>query len=149
MGTWAVDAFGNDYAQDWAEDLQQTSNLEAVENTLDMVLGGDSTAGDMLDAPFAAEALVAIEVLARLQGKGGASTEDSAAVDEWVAQSKAKTKAKGKGEPKPRADLADKAQRAIIRILSQESELRALWEDSEHYQDWCDAVEELRARIAA
>ncbi|MBV6319566.1 DUF4259 domain-containing protein [Duganella violaceipulchra] len=137
MATWAVDAFGNDYAQDWAEDLGQISNLEAVENTLDTAL---DNAGETLDAPFAAEALVAIEVLARLQGKGGERSEDSAAVDEWVDARKAKARV--------RTDLAEKAGRAIERILSEQSELRELWADSEHYADWRAAVEELRGRIA-
>jgi len=135
MGTWAVDAFGNDYAQDWAQDLHETSNLDAVEDTLNTVL--DS--GAELEAPFAAEGLVAIEVLARLQGKGGPRTEDSASVDEWVEARKAKAR--------PRADLAEKAARAIERILSPESELRQLWEDSEHYADWRAAVEDLRTRL--
>jgi hypothetical protein len=135
MATWAVDAFGNDYAQDWAEDLHETSNLDAVADTLNTVL----ESGADLEAPFAAEALVAIEVLARLQGKGGSRTEDSAAVDEWVDERKPKAK--------PRADLAEKAGLAITRILSADSELRQLWEDSEHYADWCAAVEDLRTRL--
>ncbi|MQA18013.1 DUF4259 domain-containing protein [Rugamonas rivuli] len=138
MGTWAVDAFGNDYAQDWAEDLEQTSNLEAVESTLDTALENN---GGMLEAPFGAEALVAIEVLARLQGKGGERSEDSAAVDAWVEARKPKARV--------RTDLAEKAGRAIERILSEQSELRELWADSEHYADWRAAVEELRGRIAA
>lgn len=135
MGTWAVDAFGNDYAQDWAEDLHETSNLDAVEDTLNTAL---ETPGQ-LEAPFAAEALVAIEVLARLQGKGGVRSEDSAAVDEWVDARKAKAK--------PRADLAGKAVRVIERILSSECELCQLWQASEHDADWRAAVEELRARL--
>lgn len=137
MGTWAVDAFGNDYAQDWAEDLHETGNLDAVEDTLDTVL--DS--GAELEAPFAAEALAAIEVLARLQGKGGARSEDSAPVDEWVDARKLKA-------AKPRADLAAKAAQAIERILAPESELRQLWEESGHYADWRASVEDLRARLA-
>ena len=119
MGTWAVDAFGNDFAQDWAEDLHETTNMDAIENTLDTALAGEGE----LEAPLAAEALVAIEVLARLQGKGGERTEDSAAIDEWVEARKPKAK--------PRADLAQKAGRAIARILSADSELRQLWEESE------------------
>jgi hypothetical protein len=135
MGTWAVDAFGNDYAQDWAQDLHETSNLDAVVDTLNTAL---DTPGE-LDAPFAAEALVAIEVLARLQGKGGPRTDDSASVDEWVEARKPKAK--------PRADLAEKAVRALDRILSEESELRALWEESEHYAEWLASVEDLRSRL--
>lgn len=136
MGTWAVDAFGNDYAQDWAQDLAETSNLEAVENTLDVALDNGA---DELEAPLAAEALVAIEVLARLQGKGGARTDDSAAIDDWVDARKPKARF--------RADLAEKAERAIERILSEPSELRALWAESEHDQAWRAAVDDLRARI--
>lgn len=136
MGTWAVDAFGNDYAQDWAEDLQETSNLDAVENTLDTAL---DNGGDMLEAPFAAEALVAIEVLARLQGKGGARSDDSETVDQWVEQRKPKAKL--------RTDLAAKAVLVIERVLSEQSELRELWADSEHFEEWRAAVEELKARI--
>jgi uncharacterized protein YggL (DUF469 family) len=137
MGTWAVDAFGNDYAQDWAEDLHETSNLDAVDDTLNTVL--DS--GAELEAPFAAEALAAIEVLARLQGKGGPRSEDSETVDKWVEARKAKA-------VKPRADLAAKAAQAIERILGPDSELRQLWEESEHYADWRASVEDLRARLA-
>ncbi|TFW31403.1 DUF4259 domain-containing protein [Duganella callida] len=141
MGTWAVDAFGNDYAQDWAQDLHETSNLDAVEDTLNAVL--QAPPGE-LEAPYAAEALVAIEVLARLQGKGGARGDDSAAVDQWVDARKAK------GKPvKPRTDLVDKAAQALERILSPDSELRQLWEESEHYADWRAAVDDLTSRLSA
>jgi hypothetical protein len=140
MGTWAVDAFGNDYAQDWAEDLHETRSLEAVENTLDNLLSGAADGGEV-DAPFAAEALVAIEVLARLQGKGGPRTEDSAAIDEWVDARKQKP-------ARARTDLAQKAAQAIALILSERSELRELWEDSDHYADWRASVEDLQARLA-
>jgi hypothetical protein len=138
MATWAVDAFGNDYAQDWAEDLKETSNLDAVEDTLNTAL---ADGGGELEAPFAAEALVAVEVLARLQGKGGVRSEDSAAVDDWVDALKPKARL--------RTDLADKALRALDRILSEQSELRELWADSEHYADWRAAVLELRSRVVA
>lgn len=135
MGTWAVDAFGNDYAQDWAEDLQETKTMEAVEDTLDTVLA--DSAGE-LEAPLAAEALAAIEVIARIQGHWGARSDDSAAVDEWIAQR----------PQKQRPDLAEKAHRAIARILSERSELRQLWQESDHYAEWQAAVEELRARVS-
>ncbi|MYN45581.1 DUF4259 domain-containing protein [Pseudoduganella sp. FT93W] len=138
MGTWAVDAFGNDYAQDWAEDLAQVSNLDAVENTLDVALQSDAAG---LEAPYAIEALVAIEVLARLQGKGGEQTEDSAAVDAWVAARKPKAK--------PRADLAQKALQVLDKVVAPDSELRALWEDSEYYAEWSASVAGLRARLQA
>ena len=144
MGTWAVDAFGNDFAQDWAEDLHETTNMDAIENTLDTAL---ADAGGELEAPLAAEALAAIEVLARLQGKGGQRSEDSAAIDAWVDARKAAAEAKAKGPLKPRTDLAAKAQQALARIVSEQSELRQLWEESEHYAEWRAAVDELAARL--
>ena len=147
MGTWAVDAFGNDFAQDWAEDLHETTNMDAIENTLDTALA-DADADGELEAPLAAEALAAIEVLARLQGKGGERTEDSAAVDEWVDARKAAAAAKGKSPVKVRTDLAAKAQQALARIVSERSELRQLWHESEHYAEWRAAVDDLAARLA-
>lgn len=135
MGTWAVDAFGNDFAQDWAADLHEVSNMDAVADTLNVVLEGSGE----LEAPLAVEALVAIEVLARLQGKGGERTEDSAAVDAWVDARKPKHK--------PRTDLAEKAQQALERILAEDSELRQLWEESEHYEEWLASVRDLKARL--
>ncbi|WP_296001454.1 DUF4259 domain-containing protein [Rugamonas sp.] len=135
MGTWAVDAFGNDFALDWAEDLQELKNMDAVEDTLNNAL--DHTDA-VLEAPFAAEALVAIEVIARLQGHWGERTEESAAVDAWVAQR----------PQKARPDLAEKAHRVIERVLSEQSELRELWADSEHYDDWRASVAELKTRVS-
>ncbi len=87
MGTWATDAFGNDYAMDWAQDLHEYKTLELVETTLDNVI--DSTEAE-LEAPFAAEALAALEVIARLLGKPGEDDPATAEVDEWVAACKKK-----------------------------------------------------------
>lgn len=135
MATWAVDAFGNDFALDWAEDLQELKNMDAVEDTLNNALDNRDA---VLEAPFAAEALVAIEVIARLQGHWGERTEESAAVDAWVEQR----------PQKARPDLAEKAHRVIERVLSEQSELRELWADSEHYDDWRASVAELKARVS-
>ncbi|HJV03191.1 MAG TPA: DUF4259 domain-containing protein [Burkholderiaceae bacterium] len=135
MATWATHAFGNDYALDWAEDLQETRNMEAVENTLDTALGNQ---GEVLEAPFAAEALVAIEVIARLQGHWGLRDDDTEILDLWIAEH----------PQRARQDLAEKAHRVIDRILSEQSELRQLWAETEHYDDWRAAVEELRGRVS-
>src|SRR5471032_42773 len=135
MATWAVDAFGNDFALDWAEDLQELNNMDAVEDTLNNAL---DNGGDNLEAPFAAEALVAIEVIARLQGHWGERTEESAGVDAWV----------GQRPQKARPDLAEKAHRVIERVLSERSELRQLWADSDDYEAWRASVLELKSRVS-
>lgn len=134
MGTWAIDAFGNDYAMDWAQDLQEYKTLELVETTLDNVI--DSTEAE-LEAPFAAEALAALEVIARLQGKPGASDPATTEVDEWVAACKKKIT----------APLLEKARLALARITAESSELRQLWQDSEHWDDWQREVAALQSRV--
>jgi len=136
MGTWALDAFGNDYAMDWAQDLHEYKTLELVETTLDNVI--DSQEAE-LEAPFAAEALAALEVIARLQGQPGEGEDDpaTAEVDEWVAA------CKKKGTP----PLLEKARLAFERITAESSELRQLWQDSEHFADWQADVAALRTRV--
>lgn len=139
MGTWAVSAFGNDFALDWAEDLQESKDLFFIENTLNNVLGPDCA--EHLEAPFGAEGLAAIEVLARLYGKPGEPEEDTEDIDAWVEEVGAKVKR--------RPDLIEKSLRAIEHILSERSELRELWQDSDEYDNWRASVENLKARIAA
>ena len=134
MGTWATDAFGNDYAMDWAQDLHEYKTLELVETTLDNVI--DSQEAE-LEAPFAAEALAALEVIARLQGQPGDNDPATAEVDEWVAACKKKVT----------PPLLDKARLAFDKIGAEASELRQLWQDSEHYADWQADVAALRARV--
>lgn len=134
MGTWAIDAFGNDYAMDWAQDLQEYKTLELVETTLDNVI--DSTEAE-LEAPFAAEALAALDVIARLQGRAGADDPATAEVDEWVASCKKKIT----------PPLLEKARLAFARITAESSELRQLWQDSEHFDDWQHEVAALRLRV--
>jgi hypothetical protein len=137
MGTWAVGAFGNDFALDWAQDLQESKDLFFIEDTLNNVLSADSA--NYLEAPFGAEGLAAIEVLARLYGKPGQQDEDSTEVDAWVAEVSKKAKR--------RTDLIEKSLRAIEHILSERSELRELWQDSDEYDNWRASVDDLKARI--
>lgn len=134
MGTWALDAFGNDYAMDWAQDLHEYKTLELVETTLDNVIDSQEA---QLEAPFAAEALAALEVIARLLGKPGEDDPATAEVDEWVATCKKKVT----------PPLLEKARLAFDKIGGEASELRQLWQDSEHFADWQADVAALRARV--
>ncbi|HEX8604347.1 MAG TPA: DUF4259 domain-containing protein [Pseudoduganella sp.] len=137
MGTWATGPFGNDFAQDWAEDLHESNDLYFIGDTLDNVLSPDN--GDYLEAPFGAEGLAAVETLLRLEGRGGVEDDDSAAIDEWVQVVKDKYK--------PRKDLQEKAVRVLDLVLSERSELRELWQDSEHFDAWRATVDGQKARL--
>lgn len=136
MGTWAVDSFGNDDAADWAFGLEGAKDLSLVERTLDKVIAG---ASEYVDAPDAAEALAAIEVIARLQGNWGQRSPYSEPVDNWVEANKFL----------PTTALVGKAHRVLDLIVGQNSELNELWEESDDHADWIAAVEELKSRVRA
>lgn len=136
MGTWSVDAFGNDDAADWAYELEEAEDLGPIEEAIAEVLAvGD----EYLEAPEATVALAAIEVLARLGGNPGEKTSYTESVDKWVASTTLK----------PTIELVDKAQAAIARILAENSELNELWQDSEDHEAWLASVADLRARVGA
>lgn len=137
MGTWATGPFGNDFAQDWAEDLHESNDLYFIGDTLDNVLSPDN--GDYLEAPFGAEGLAAVETLLRLEGRGSVQDDDSAPIDEWVEVVKDKYKS--------RPDLLEKAVRVLDLVLSERSELRQLWQDDEHFDAWRATVDEQKARL--
>ena len=140
MGTWSIDSFGNDDACDWAMGLEETNDLTLVERAVDAVIAQEA---EYLEAPTAAEALAAIEVLACLQGNWGESTPSYSKnpfaknADEWVRQHPL--------QPPP--SLAQKAHRVIERILAKDSELNNLWRQSEKYEIWVDSVMALKKRV--
>ena len=136
MGTWSVDAFGNDDAADWAYELEEAVDLSPIEDAIAAVLGvGD----EYLEAPEASIALAAIEVLARLGGSSGEKSSYTETADKWVSST----------QVKPSVELIDKAQAAIARILAEDSELNELWQESEEYEAWLASVSDLRARVGA
>ena len=136
MGAWGVDSFGNDDAADWALGLNESSDLVLVEETLARAtISGDQ----YLEAPAASEAVAAAEAVARLRGAGGERSAYSESVDQWV---------KRVGKP-PSAAVVHRAVQALDRIVAPNSELRDLWEESEEYGAWSDAIRELRARLSS
>jgi hypothetical protein len=136
MGTWSVDAFGNDDAADWAHELEQAEGLGSVQEAIDAVL---SVGDEYLEAPEASIALAAAEVLARLCGNPGEKNSYTEVIDRWVEGA----------QLKPTVELLDKAQAAIARILAENSELKELWEDSDEYDAWQESVDNLRTRLGA
>jgi hypothetical protein len=135
MSTWDSGAYDNDYALDWVQDLLETKNLELIETTLDNLIdmGGGETE---LPAPFAAEALAALDVIARLQGRRGDDAEEDE-IDAWVARCKRKVN----------APLLEKARQALLLIVSEQSELNQLWRQSDDYDAWRAGVDALAARL--
>jgi hypothetical protein len=136
MGAWSHEPFGNDTANDWAYDLKGTQDLSYIEAALDNVLDQGS---EYLEAPTAEEAVGAIEVLAKLLGRGTQSDAYTEKVDAWVKSV----------NQKPTADLLRKAQRVIARILAKDSELLELWQEGDDSQQWQSSMAQLLAAVSA
>lgn len=129
MGAWGALAFDNDNANDWAYDLEETSDLSLVETAFAAV--GD--AETYIDSDDACNALAACEVLARLRGNFGYRNAYTKKVDVWVA----------KHPCVPPQELLARAASVIDRILGDDSELNELWAGS---SEWLEAVADLRRR---
>ena len=130
MGAWDVDAFGNDSACDWAAQFAETGTLEFLAEELE-------DAASTWDF-YREEALVACEVVARLQGRWGARSSYSEAIDAWVLQHPAQ----------PSDALINLAIEAIDNILAQASGREDVWTDRRYAEAWRASVMDLRRRVA-
>jgi hypothetical protein len=134
VGAWSHEPFGNDDANDWAYELEEAEDLTYVEAALDTVLETE----DYLEAPEASCAIAAVEVIAKLLGKGTQSDAYTEKVDAWVKNIRVKP---------PRA-LLEKAQRALDRILGDDSELKELWNEGDA-AEWEASIRALSAAVRA
>lgn len=134
MGTWSVDALGNDVACDWAFGLNECSDLSLIEATLAKALDEESK---YLESPDACEALAAVETIARLQGNWGDRDGYSLPIDSWIEKTKLV----------PGKALAEKAHQVIERIMADDSELKELWQESEEFGAWQASLKSLAARV--
>lgn len=134
MSAWGADSFDNDTACDWAYTLEAAVDLSPVELALRAAADGNE---DFLDADVCCEALAASEVVARLSGNYGVRNSYTEVVDNWVI-----------AHPQvPSREIIHLAQKAIDRVLGEQSELRHLWEDG-GAAEWIAAVNALRDRLA-
>ena len=133
MGAWAEDAFGNDTACDWAGDFARSPSLESVVETLNEVINGE-----YIESDEGTEALVACEVVARLKGNWGVKNAYSEEVDKWVSSVNIEVI----------TDLVELAIKAIKAILSDESELKELWNEDGVNEKWKLAMDDLLERVS-
>lgn len=129
MGAWSHEPFGNDTAADWAWGLDDSNDLEYIENALAAVEDEDE-----VDASVAEEAIAAIDVLAKALGKGTPPDAYSESAMQWIERVK----------PVVGRELRERAIQVLNRVLEDSSELRELWEDSDDYEAWQASVAALR-----
>jgi hypothetical protein len=136
MGAWGELAFDNDSANDWAYGLDDVEDLSLVEAAFQAL---ENVGNGYLDADLGCNALAACEVLARARGNFGYKNAYTEKVDLWVEQHK----------PTPSDSLLRRASSAIDRVLGGQSELKDLFEDEAHNDEWRKAVMDLRQRLTA
>jgi septation ring formation regulator EzrA len=134
MGAWDTDPFGNDTACDWAYSLEESENLDLIEETLAKI---EDAGDEYIEAPDAEEAIAAADTLARLKGKFYVKNSYTEAVDAWVEEQQLDVP----------QDLVDLAVHAIERIQVEPSELRELWEESDDYKTWKKHLSDLKKRL--
>jgi len=127
MGT-----FQNDDAADWAYELEDAPDLSPVRQALAATMDSDG----YLELPEGARALAAAAVLAAtFDGVLKGLPEE---VAEWVDRHPGEA---SNGDARLAADALD-------RVLSEDSELRILWDDTPQGPDWVAAVQTLQQRVA-
>jgi hypothetical protein len=134
MGAWGIGVFENDTSCDFATAVANGGGIDALSEAFDRVL---SSEGDYLEAPDAEEGIAAADIVARLRGSPGQQSTYTAAVDAWVAKS----------EPVVSDEMAQKAKQVIARVLAEPSELLELRAESDDFDGWKRAVEDVARRL--
>ncbi len=128
MGAWGLKTFENDDASDWLYDLEESNDLSVIEEALDIESG-------YLESPDGCNVLAAAEVILALLGKPRLGFPENAA--RWVNNHKSL-------DPTP---LKRSAVNAITCVLSDESELKELWQESEEFDEWKKDVNETKIQL--
>ena len=129
MGAWGIKTFENDDASDWIYGLEEASDLSLIEDTLKLA------ESDYLEEPDGCNILAALEVILVLQGKACSGLPEEASA--WAA----------KHVSLDTTSLVSLAITSLERVLSEDSEIKELWEESEDFQNWRSDVLSIKAAL--
>ena len=132
MGAWGTGTFENDDALDWIADFCESPS----EGDLVAALSAAADVDGYVEAPDAANALAAAEVVAALKG----APTDSAVIADYLPVME-------QAGIRPTDVLMALTLRAIDRVVSN-SELKELWDEVDDSPAWYAAVAALRERVA-
>lgn len=128
MGAWGLGTFDNDDASDWFANLEESNDLSLVESAFEFE-------EDYIEAPEACNALAAAEIVLALLGKPRENLPEEAG--NWV----------NKNSSLNAAPLKSKAINYLAKILSENSELKELWAESDEYQAWENDVNSIKVQL--
>ena len=136
MEIWGLSAFENDAAQDWLADFGE-NDFRLIDRTLAGVAA--LLPADELDAVESAEVLAAAECVAAAgaPAAGAPASKIPAELQNWLdANSPIQVK----------SDYVAMANKAVARVLTN-SELKEIWQRTEHFEEWETAVSSLQSRL--
>lgn len=133
MGAWGVGTFENDDAGDWADELGWTQGDTLLVESLSYVVELEE---EFLDSPEACRALAAAEVVAALRGAPAADLPE--VVHKWVAQATGID-----------VDALARLSLQAIERIEIDSELKELWDETEHASEWYGLIANLKSRLSA
>jgi Domain of unknown function (DUF4259) len=130
MGAWSTEHFDNDAALDWLYDFSMSPSVQLLEAAFKAVA---DTADDYIESDDGAAVLAAAEVIAAAKGnKSKAYPEDTEVFSSLRIS----------------PELIAGALQAIDMVSRQDnSELKELWQESDEYENWQKAVNELKERL--
>jgi len=130
MGAWGVGNFDNDTALDWIHELEKYDDLTFIEETL------DSIDEDYIETDDGEKALIVIEAIASLKGNFSKSSY-SEDLNKWVETHPLKVS----------NSLLERAKFLLDIIISDNSELKELWEETNQFDEWSKEIHLLAQRI--
>lgn len=133
MGAWGLGSFENDEAADFLAEVIGSGDLALIREAIDNVV----TSTEFVEAPDACRAIVAAEVVAAALSRPTAAALGQDGLMRWVARIR----------PGIEPALAQGAQVALARILSPNSELLELWEDTDDLAEWKALVRDLMQQL--
>lgn len=136
MGAWGAGVFEDDTSLDWLEGDYASDGAAAVSKALDTAATTSVT--EELDYEEGAAVRAAAEVVAACTGQlpDGVSTEDLGKLTRHAREVAALP------------DVRARAMAAFQRLISDNSELHALWNEGDESPDWTAAMNDLRRRLA-
>ncbi|MEW4563540.1 DUF4259 domain-containing protein [Bremerella sp. JC770] len=133
MGAWGHEIFDNDAACDWLDSLIVRDDLSWIESALEKVSQTDG----FFHATEASAALAACETLAHLRGNPGLHAASLDELKRWVEQHRHLNS----------DHLVPVASTALVRIESDDCELKLHWQQGEQFDKWIATVEDVGRRL--
>ncbi len=124
MGTWDVGPFDNDGASDWAWELEESDSIEVLKAALD-------PQASYVEAPEGEIAIAAAAVLTAFVGESVGVPDEVAS---WV----------NSHRHLDVRELKTDALSALDAVVSEDSELTELWEESGDSASWRATVDQIR-----